>query len=102
MEFAPQRVNILLLIVDAGELHEVIASGGVGAIGTNEEIEVDFFLGVPLLLGWGWRGLRRVLGVVGFGRVGLVLEPGGVVFEVGAGELMVEKEGDVGHGFEGV
>ena len=53
VEFAPERVDVLLLVVDAGELHEVVARGGVGAVGADEEIEVDFFFGVALVLGCG-------------------------------------------------
>ena len=102
MELAPERVDVLLLVVDTGEFHEVVARGGVGAIGADEEVEVDFFFGIALVLGWRGGGLCGVLGVVGLGSVGAVLEPCGVVIEVCTGELVVEEEGDVRHGFERV
>ena len=102
VELAPQRVDVLLLVVDARELHKVVAGGGVGAVGADEEVEVDFLLGVALVLGGGGGRLGRILGVVGLGRVGAVLEPGGVAVEVRAGELVVEEEGHIGHGFQGV
>lgn len=77
-EFAPQRVDVLLLIVHARILHEVVAGGGVGAISTNEEVESDFeFLLVA--------------------RGGFRLEPGFVVGKVCADELVVEENLYVGH-----
>jgi hypothetical protein len=49
----------------------------VGAVGANEEVEGDFFLG------WGR------------GRGGVVGEPGEVAAKIGACELVVEVEGYV-------
>lgn len=77
-EFAPERVDVLLLVVHARVLHQVIAGGGVGTIGADEEVEGDFDF---LLLTCG-----------GFG-----LEPGFVVGKVCADELVVEENLHVWH-----
>ena len=98
MEFAPQRVNILLLVVDAGIFHHVVACGGVGAVGTDKKVKFHFDLRCSLVRRI--RRLSRVLGMVGFGKA--PLEPGDAFGEVGASELVVEEECYVGHGFEGV
>lgn len=90
MEFAPERVDVFLAVAEAGVFHHVVAGGGVGAVGTDEEVESHFYFGGALV-----RGLDGVLGVGGFG--GAALEPGGVFGEVGARELVVEEEGYVRH-----
>jgi hypothetical protein len=35
LELAPQSVNVLLLVVHAGKLHEMIANGRMGTISAN-------------------------------------------------------------------
>ena len=77
-EFAPERVDVLLLIVHARVFHEVVAGGGVGTIGADEEVECDFEF---LLVACG----------------GVRLEPGFVVGEVCADQLVVEEDLHVGH-----
>ena len=42
MKFAPESVDVFLLVADSGEFHEVEARGGVGAVGADEEVKVDF------------------------------------------------------------
>lgn len=93
VEFAPEGVDVFLLVVDTGVLHQVIAGGGVGAVGADEEVEFHFDFWGALVGG--------VLGVVGF-LEGAVLEPGSVFGVVGASELVGEEEGYVWHGLEGV
>lgn len=87
MELAPQRVNVLLLVVHPGKLHQVVPDGRVRAVGPNHEVKGDFNLPGPAVGG-------HVL-VAG-------LEPGLVGPEVGARELVVEEELDVGQGVEDV
>lgn len=80
----------------------MVARGGVGAIGADEEVEVYLFFWGALVVGLGSGWLSGVLRVVGLRGVRRVFEPGGVVFEVGACELVVEVEGDIWHGLQGV
>ena len=44
MEFAPECVDVLLLVGYSGELHQVVSCCGVGAVSANEEVEFDFDL----------------------------------------------------------
>ena len=83
MELAPQRVDVLLLVVHPRVLHQVVADGRVRAVGSNHEVKGDFNLPGAAVGG-------NVL-VAG-------LEPGLVGLEVGARELVVEEELDVGQG----
>ena len=66
----------------------MVADRGVGAIGTNHKVEVDLDFAGSV----SWVG----------GALVSVFEPGLVALEIGAGELVVEEEGDVGHLFEHV
>lgn len=100
VEFAPEGVDVLLLVIDAGVLHHVVAGGGVGAVRADEEVEFHFDFRGALVKGVGWL-LGGVLGVVGFWG-GAVLKPGGGFGVVGAGELVGEEEGYVWHGLEGI
>jgi hypothetical protein len=87
MELAPQRVDVLLLVVHPRKLHQVVADGRVRAVGANHEVKGDFdFPGAAV------GGHVLVAG----------LEPGLVGLEVGARELVVEEELDVGQGVEDV
>lgn len=99
VEFAPEGVDVFLLVVDAGVLHQVVAGSGVGAVGADEEVEFHLDFWGALMGGIGRLG--GVLGMVGFWE-GAVLEPSRVFGVIGAGKLVGEEEGHVRHGFEGV
>lgn len=93
VEFAPQGVNVLLRVRHAGILHEVVAHSRVRAVCAEQEIKRDFNL-----LGSAGRvlGLRGILCMVlSDVAVLLLLEPGFVVFQIGAGELVIEEEFDI-------
>ena len=102
MEFAPEGVDVFLLVIEAGVFHEVVAHCGVGAVGTDHEVKRDFYFVCAVLVGFAERGFGGILGVVGFGGMGTLLEPGNVFVEVGACELVVEVKGHVGHFPKGV
>ena len=95
-EFAPERVDVGLRVVDPGVFHHVVACCGVGAVGAYEEVEIygDFcgsFWGglVGGLLGW-------VLGMIcSFGT--LLFEPGRLLLEIGACKLVIEMQGYIRH-----
>lgn len=81
MEFAPQGVDVLLLIVHPGKLHQVVANGRVRAISANHEIKGD--LDFP--------------GAAVGGEIFVAcLEPCLVGFEISSGQLVVEEQLDVG------
>src|ERR1700688_4997756 len=80
MEFAPQSVDVLLLVIHACVLHQMISYCGVCSICTDQEVEVDFNF------------------FIAFSGSGFApCEPGFVILEVSAGEFMVEEESDVWH-----
>ena len=85
MELAPQRIDVFLLVIHACVFHQVVPSGGMCSIGSDEKVEGYFYLFVSCPgRGFGARGC----------------EPGFACLEIGAGELMVEVEGYVWEGFE--
>lgn len=45
MEFTPQRVDVLLLIIHAGEFHQMVSDGRVSPICPNHEIKI--YLNLP-------------------------------------------------------
>ena len=54
VKFTPERVDVFLLVVDAGVLHHVIARSRVGSVGADEEVEVHFdFSGSALVVAVG-------------------------------------------------
>lgn len=76
MEFAPQGVNVLLLVVHSGKLHQVVANGGVCAIRSNHEIKSNLdFPGAAI-------GNKILVAC---------LEPSLVGFEISSGKLVVEE-----------
>lgn len=77
-ELAPESVDVLLLVVHARVLHEVVAGGGVGTVGTDEEVKGNFKL-LPVAC-WGIR-----------------LEPSFVVGEICTNELVAKEDLHVGH-----
>ena len=87
-----------MLVVQPGEFHHVVTSRGVGAVGTDEEVERDGDLGWSVLLVMaGVRGGRLILGrvlrvICSFFRGGtlLLFKPGGLGVEVCPCQLMVE------------
>ena len=91
-EFAPEGIDVGLCVVDAGVFHHVVACGGVGAVGADEEVEIygDF---------WGSLGGGFLGGVLGMNcSVGILLfEPGRLLFEIGTGKLVIEMQGYVRH-----
>src|SRR5215469_11773332 len=80
-KFTPQTIDVLLVIVHSGKFHHVVASGRMGSIGTNEEVESNFNL------------LCSIRSTV----AGLIhdLKPSLLLPEVGAGQLVLEEELDV-------
>lgn len=86
LEFAPQGVNILLLVIHTRILHEVIPHGRVGPVSTDHEVKLDFDL------------LGAARGAVGIAN----LEPGFTLLEICAGKLVTEEELDVRHSLENV
>lgn len=83
MELAPQSVDILLLVIHSGVLHQVISYCRVCSVCTNQEVKPDFDF------------------FIAFSRSGFpAREPGFVVFEIGPSKFVVEEEFDVGHCLE--
>lgn len=87
LELAPQGIDVLLLIVHAGKLHEVIAHSRVRSVGPDHEIEADFNLPEAAV----WRG-----------DLVSCFKPGTAGIEVGSRQLVVEEELDVGYGVEDI
>lgn len=74
VKFAPEGVDVFLVVGEALVLHEVVSCGGVGTIGANEEVEADLdFLFTWFLAG----GVGVISGLLG-------LEPCPVLLEVGS------------------
>ena len=44
LEFTPESVDILLLVVHSSVFHEMIPDRGVGAIGSDHQVEADLYL----------------------------------------------------------
>ena len=102
VEFAPEGVDVFLLVVEPGEFHKVVADCRMGAVGTNHEVKADFDFLCALLVGFAEGRLGRILCMVSFGCMGTLLEPGNVLVEVGTRELVVEMKGYIGHFLQGV
>jgi len=81
LELAPQGVDVFLVVVHPRKLHEVESHGRVCTVGPEHQVKADLNLLCP---------------PCGAG-LALDLEPGFAAPEVGAGELVVEEELDVGH-----
>ena len=75
----------------------MVAGCGVGAIGTDEEVEVDSYLRSSVLLFFGNVGLGGVLGMIRFWSLASPLKPGCIVIEIGACKFVIEVEIDVWH-----
>lgn len=86
-EFAPQRVDVLLLVVDTGELHHVEAASGVSTVRADKVVERDLDLG----------GSASDAQRVGLGSFAgnATLEPCLVCTEVSASQLVVEEQLDI-------
>lgn len=80
MEFAPESVDVFLLVIHSSVLHQVVPYGRVGTICSNHEVEVDldFFVNLP------WSGFAS------WDR-----EPGFVLLKIRSRELVVEEEFDI-------
>jgi hypothetical protein len=103
VEFGPETVDVILAVVHAGEFHEVIPCGRVGAISSDEQVECYFNFWVTFFVDRAAGRLGRSLSVSEGGVADCApLEPRFVEVEVGTDELVVEKECYVGHGFKGV
>lgn len=81
MEFAPQGVNVLLLVIHSGKLHQVVADSGVRSVRSNHEIKSNLNFSGPAIV-------SKIL----VAR----LKPGLVGFEIGSGQLVVEEQLDIG------
>ena len=90
VEFTPEGVDVFLLVREAGVFHHVVAGGGVGAVGSDEEVEVYGYLGCSFLLSFSLAILCWILSVVGFGGLVMLFEPSSLLFKVRASELVVE------------
>lgn len=86
LEFTPEGIDVALLVVHTHELHHVVAHCRVSTVCAEHEVE----------------GYLNFMGAAIRRRGAPDFEPGLVASEVGAGELVVEKEFDVGHGLEHV
>lgn len=82
MEFAPQSVDVLLLVVHSSKLHQVIANSRVCAIRANHEVKSN---------------LNFSRAAIGSEIFVACLKPGLVGFEISTGQLVVEEELDIGH-----
>ena len=80
LELAPYSVDILLRVIHARVLHHMVAHGRVGPVGPNQEVKADLDLN-PVAAGGP-----------------LELEPSAISAKVGARQLVVKKERDVGLG----
>ena len=79
MEFAPKCVDILLLVVQAGEFHHVMSDCGMGAISPKHKRKGNFDLSRSFLI-------RRCLPL---------FEPSDIFPEVSSSELVVEEDFDI-------
>lgn len=70
LEVTPKRIHVLLLVIDAGHSHHMVADGGARAISTEQNIEADLC------------GLREPISV---------FHPGFAPVKVNTRELVVEK-----------
>ena len=101
MKLAPERVDVFLLVGDTGVLHQVVARGGMGAIGTDEEVKVHFNFDGAFVDRFGrYVGWKVDIGVEPCLR--MLLKPGYSSVEICAGEFVVEVEGHVVKFFESV
>ncbi len=82
LEFAPQSIDIFLLVVHAGEFHQVVPHRGVSAIGPNHQVELDFHFSA-------------------FAAV-LNFEPSLAFAEVGSCKLMAEEKVDIWHAVQNI
>ena len=91
-EFAPECVDVGLHVVDPGVFHHVVAGCGVGPVGADEEVEIYADFGGS----FGSALFGGVLGMIcSFGT--LLFEPGRLLLEIGACELVVEMQGYIWH-----
>ena len=96
-ELAPKRVDVFLLVVDAGELHHVVTCRRVRTIRANKDVERNRYLGGAVLMLFARILLGGVLSMIIFGSTRALFEPGNVFVEVGASQLVIEVESDVWH-----
>ena len=81
VELTPKCVDVLLLVVYSGILHQVESCGGVSSVRANEEVEIHpnlfgslLFIAALILCG--------VLCMVGLLRVVKLFEPGSLLVKV--------------------
>lgn len=86
LELAPQRVDVLLLIVHAGVLHHMVSHGRMSTVGADHQVKCNLLL--ARLLRWPAAALH--------------LEPGLGPSEIRPHQLVVEEKGDVWHFLEHV
>lgn len=86
-ELAPQRVDVLLLVVDPGKLHHVEAGGRVCPVGADEVVVRDLDLGRSACH-------TQVVGLGGFAW-DAAFKPCFVGAEVRTCQLVVEEELDI-------
>lgn len=98
MKFAPEGINIFLLVVDPGKLHHMEPGCRMSAIGADQQVESNRYLCGSCLLSLNRYVLGGVLSMVRR-RKCLLFEPSDVLFEVCPCQLMIEIESDIRHLF---
>lgn len=76
MELAPERIDVVLGVGHASELHEMVANSRVGSIAAEHKIKGDF----------------NLFGTISVGGCRSLFEPGFVGIKVGTSKLVVEEE----------
>ncbi len=102
MEFAPQCVNVFLLVIESSELHQMITSGRMSTVCTDEQVESRGYFGCPLLIMPEGIMLSRILRVVGFFGIAVLFKPSCLLIEVSTRQLMVEVQRDIWQLLQGV
>jgi hypothetical protein len=87
LEFAPERIDVLLMIVHTNELHHMVSHGGVCTISTDHKVEIDLDLRSAASR---WRRILRAP----------ELKPSLSFPEVGTGKSVVEEECHIWHPLE--
>ena len=94
LEFAPEGIDVFLVVGHAGVLHHMIPCCRVGTVGADEEVEVHFDLDGPHMDRL-WLDIRREVDVWIQPCLSILLEPRNPSIEVRASELVIEVEGHI-------
>lgn len=83
MELAPEGIDVMLLVIHTGKLHQMIPDRRMRPVGANHEVKGNLDLRVPFM-------------TLKLPRWVLLLEPSQIASKVGSGQLVIEMECDVG------